>query len=39
MWNGAEWMGGGMWFGGIWMVLIGALVILSIAALVKYLLK
>lgn len=29
----------GMWFGGIWMLLIGALVVLSIAALIKYLMK
>ena len=40
MWSGAEFMGGGaMWFGGIWMVLVGALVILSIAALIKYLMN
>ena len=32
-------MGGGMWFGGISMILIGVLVILSIAALIKYLMK
>jgi len=31
--------GSGMWFGGISMVLVLALVILSIAALVKYLMK
>ncbi len=38
MMNG--WMdGGGMWFGGIWMLLIGLLVVLSIAALIKYLMK
>ncbi len=37
---GSEWMGGGgMWLGGIWMVLVGLLVVLSIAALVKYLMK
>lgn len=29
----------GMWFGGIWMLLIGVLVVLSIAALIKYLMK
>ena len=39
MMNGSEWMGGGMWFGGIGMLLIGALVILTIAALIKYLMK
>jgi hypothetical protein len=38
MMNG--WMeGGGMWFGGVGMLLIGILVILSIAALIKYLMK
>lgn len=38
MMNG--WMdGSGMWFGGFWMLLIGLLVILSIAALIKYLMK
>ena len=36
---GSEWMGGGMWFGGIWMLLVGLLVVLSIAALIKYLMK
>lgn len=39
MMYGNEWMGGGMWFGGISMLLVGLLVILSIAALIKYLLK
>jgi len=40
MWNGAEWMGGGaMWFGGFWMILLLALGVLSIAALIKYLMK
>jgi len=29
--------GGGMWFGWIFMLLIAALIILSIAALIKYL--
>jgi hypothetical protein len=34
------WMdGNGMWFGGVGMLLIGILVILSIAALIKYLMK
>lgn len=31
--------GGGMWFGGTGMVLLALLVILAIAALVKYLMK
>lgn len=31
--------GGGMWFGGLGMLLIGVLVVLAIAALVKYLLR
>ena len=39
MMNGSGWMDGGMWFGGFGMLLIGALVILSIAALIKYLMK
>jgi hypothetical protein len=40
MMNGYGWMdGGGMWFGGIGMLLIGALVIFSVAALIKYLMK
>ena len=30
---------GGMWFGGIFMLLITILIILSIAALIKYLMK
>lgn len=30
-------MDGGMWFGGIGMLLVAAIVILAIAALVKYL--
>jgi len=37
--NGYMDMGGYMWFGGISMLLIGILVILSIAALIKYLMK
>ena len=32
-------MGGGMWFGGFWMIVLGLLVILAIAALIKYLQK
>lgn len=32
-------MGGGMWFGGIGMLLLAAITILAIAALVKYLSK
>ena len=40
MMNSGEFMSGGsMWFGGISMLLIAVLVILSIAALVKYLMK
>ena len=41
MMNGSEYMQGGgyMWFGGISMLLITVLVILSIAALIKYLMK
>ncbi len=40
MWNGWETMHGwGMGFGGIWMILILVLVILTIAALIKYLMK
>lgn len=31
--------GNGMWFGGVGMLLIAVLVVLSIAALVKYLMK
>jgi hypothetical protein len=31
--------GSGMWFGGVWMLLIGLLVILAVAALAKYLMK
>ncbi len=34
-----EMSGGFMWLGGISMLLIGVLVILSIAALIKYLMK
>lgn len=32
-------MDDGMWFGGIGMLLIGVIVVLAIAALVKYLMK
>ena len=40
MMDGSGWMGGsGMWFGGIGMLLIGILVVLTIAALIKYLMK
>lgn len=31
--------GTGMWFGSVWMLLIAVLVVLAIAALVKYLAK
>lgn len=31
--------GAGMWFGSLWMLLAAVLVVLAIAALVKYLLK
>jgi hypothetical protein len=31
--------GSGMWFGGVWMLPIGLLVILAVAALAKYLMK
>ncbi|HEY9057725.1 MAG TPA: hypothetical protein VIN77_11300 [Aurantimonas sp.] len=37
MMDGFGWMGGGMGFGGIWMLLLLVAVILAIAALVKYL--
>ena len=39
MMNSSDWMGSGMGFGGIGMLLIGLLVVLSIAALIKYLMK
>ena len=31
--------GNGMWFGGFWMLVVGVLVVLAIAALAKYLMK
>ncbi|MBN9219382.1 MAG: hypothetical protein J0I79_15645 [Mesorhizobium sp.] len=31
--------GSGMWFGGTWMLLIGLLAVLAVAALAKYLMK
>lgn len=37
MMDGFGWMGGGMAFGGFWMLLLLVVVVLSIAALVKYL--
>jgi len=37
--DGPGMVGGGMMFGWIWMLLIVALVILMIAALIKYLMK
>jgi hypothetical protein len=37
MMDGFGWMGGGMGFGGFWMLLLLVIVILAIAALVKYL--
>ncbi len=39
MYDGSFMGSGGMWFGGIFMLLITVLIVLSIAALIKYLMK